>query len=82
MTACTLVRSCGVMALLIFGGCGQRERSSTADRTGAQLAGWTDHTDANRGYSVSFPDSWHRATERMSRIGEPRELLSLGHRAA
>jgi len=38
---------------------------------------WRAHADAHRGYSVRFPPSWHRATEPMSRISEPRELLSL-----
>jgi hypothetical protein len=77
MTACMLVRLCGVMGLLIFGGCGQREPSPEADGTSDSLPGWSSHTDADRGYGVSFPGSWHRATERMSRIDEPRELVSL-----
>lgn len=41
------------------------------------MRGWTGRSDADRGYSVSFPDSWHRAAVRMSHISEPRELLSL-----
>jgi hypothetical protein len=77
MTVRIVVRLCGVMALLVLGGCGQREPSSAAERTGDAVPGWTAHTDADHGYRISFPDSWHRATERMSRIGEPRELFSL-----
>jgi hypothetical protein len=77
MTLRTLVRLCGVMALLALGACGQREPSPGAERTGDSVPGWTAHADAGRGYSISFPDSWHRAREPMSRISEPRELLSL-----
>jgi hypothetical protein len=38
----------------------------------------TVHTDPARGFSIGVPDGWHRAGERMSRISEPRELVSLG----
>jgi hypothetical protein len=69
-------RLCGVAALLVLCGCGQQESSSRAERTGASLGGWTAHTDADRGYRVSFPGWWRRATEPMS-ITEPRELVSL-----
>jgi hypothetical protein len=77
MIGCALVRMYGVMALLALGACGQREPSSAVEWAGDSVPRWTTHTDADRGYSISFPPSWHRATERMSRISEPRELLSL-----
>jgi hypothetical protein len=77
MTVCGLLRLCGVMSLLAYGACGEHEPSSPAERTRDSIPGWTAQTDAERGYSISFPYSWHRATERMSRISEPRELLSL-----
>jgi hypothetical protein len=64
-------------ALLALGGCGQGSPGPGAVCTEVQPPGWTSHTDAERGYSVSFPDSWSRATVRMSRIDEPRELMSL-----
>lgn len=35
-------------------------------------------SDPSRGYSVEFPDTWEAAKERMSRIGDPRELFTLG----
>jgi hypothetical protein len=77
MRVCTLVRVCGMTALLALSACGQRDPSSPPDRTRASAPGWTTHTDEGRGYSISFPAPWHRATERMARISEPRELLSL-----
>jgi hypothetical protein len=77
VTVSTPMRVCGVMTLLVLAACGQREPSSATERAGDAVPGWTAHTDADRGYSISFPRSWHRATERMSRISEPRELLSL-----
>lgn len=39
---------------------------------------WAAYSDATRGYSLAMPDEWHLATERMSRISEPRELFSVG----
>jgi hypothetical protein len=39
---------------------------------------WTVHSRSARGYTVEFPDSWQVATERMSRLSEPRELFSVG----
>ena len=57
------------MALLVLSGCGELEPASHA---------WIVHTDPGRGYSVSVPESWQRASEPMSRITEPRELLSVG----
>ena len=43
-----------------------------------QPANGTVVSDPARGYSVSFPSSWQKATEQLSRISEPRELLSVG----
>lgn len=60
-----------VVALMVLAGCGQQEAASPAERT--DLAERPD-----RGFSVSFPASWQLAGERMSRISEPRELLSVG----
>jgi hypothetical protein len=74
MAASTLACLFGVTALLVFSGCGQRDAASGAERT----AGLVTHADRDRGYSVSFPESWQRAGERMSRISEPRELVSVG----
>jgi hypothetical protein len=39
---------------------------------------WRVQSKPTRGYSLDCPDSWQLATERMSRISEPRELFSLG----
>jgi hypothetical protein len=78
MTALSMARSFGLVALLAVCGCGQREPGSADERPAAPVQGWIDYTDAGQGYNVSFPESWHRATGRMSRISEPRELLSLG----
>lgn len=77
MTRYTPVCLCGVMALLALGACGQREPPAAVEQTGHSVPGWTAYSDPDRGYSISFPGSWHRATERMSRISEPREMLSL-----
>ena len=78
MTVFAMARWVGVVALLLLSGCGPRESASADQRPAAAVQGWLDHSDASQGYSVSFPASWHRATERMSRIDDPRELLSLG----
>jgi hypothetical protein len=39
---------------------------------------WPTWSDPDRGFAISFPDSWRRATERLSRITDPRELVSVG----
>jgi hypothetical protein len=78
MTVFTPARWFSVLALLVLSGCGPREPASADERRVASAQGWLHYTDAGQGYSVRFPESWHRATERMSRIGDPRELLSLG----
>jgi hypothetical protein len=67
-----------VVALLALGGCGQQEPASRAERTGHPVTEWLAHADPDRGYSISFPPSWQLATERISRLTEPRELLSMG----
>lgn len=36
-----------------------------------------EYADADHGYAVSLPAGWHLATERMSRITNPRELLTV-----
>jgi hypothetical protein len=77
MSAWTLVRLCCAIALPGLAACGERQPSPAPERPGHSLPGWTAHSDAERGYSIAFPGSWHRATERMSRISEPRELLSM-----
>jgi hypothetical protein len=77
MTAFAMARWFGVVALLALSGCGQREPASAGERPAAPVQGWIDYTDAGQGYNLSFPESWHRAAERMSRISEPREMLSL-----
>jgi hypothetical protein len=65
MAVSSMARAGGVVALLVLlCGCDSGTR-------------WTVHADAARGYRVSLPDSWYRAGERMSRISEPRELLSV-----
>jgi hypothetical protein len=73
MTASTLVWRCGAVALVVLCGCGGREPASQV----AEAERWVEYAEPDRGYSVSFPRSWHRATERLSRITDPRELLSL-----
>ncbi len=68
MTLLTLARGIAVSVAVVVGGCGERE----------QPANGTVVSDPARGYSVSFPSSWQKATEQLSRISEPRELLSVG----
>jgi hypothetical protein len=75
MTGRNRMRVCGAMALLALCACGQGERPSTSERTEDPMPGWTAHVDADRGYGIRFPHSWHRAPDRMSRISDPRELL-------
>jgi hypothetical protein len=67
-----------VLALLVVAGCGLQEPASRAQRTEEALADRPAHADPDRGYSISFPGSWQLASERMSRISEPRELVSIG----
>jgi hypothetical protein len=64
-----LGRACCLLLIATLAGCG--EQGSPA------ATGWTTHEDPERGYSVRYPPSWHRATERMSRIEDPRELLTV-----
>ena len=78
MTVSVLVRVCGVLALLALSGCARGYKPPAADPAAAPSAEWTTYSDASRGYSVGFPMSWHRADERLSRITEPREILTLG----
>lgn len=40
-------------------------------------SGWTTHHDQRWGYTVSFPNDWNQAPRPISRITEPREILSL-----
>ena len=61
-----LARAVPVILLSGLYGCGQADPD------------WTVRSDPARGYSVEVPDRWQLATERMSRISEPRELFSLG----
>jgi hypothetical protein len=63
-----MLRARGAVVILLaaLGGCDEGDRD------------WTIHSKPARGYSVEVPDSWHLATERMSRISEPRELFSMG----
>jgi hypothetical protein len=67
-----------VLALLVLVGCGQQGPASRAQRTGEAATEWAAHADRDRGYRISFPGSWQLASERMSRISDPRELLSIG----
>jgi hypothetical protein len=76
MTVFSPVCRFSVVALLLFGGCGQQEPDVRAERTGG-----TDqavHADWERGYRIDVPGSWRLASERMSRLADPRELLSIG----
>lgn len=67
-----------VVALLVLGGCGQQEPALRVQRTGDSVTAWAARADPDRGCSISVPVSWQLANERMSRISEPRELLSIG----
>jgi hypothetical protein len=53
--------------LAVLSGCG-----------GGDAPSWTTYSDSALGYSVSFPESWYRATEQLSRISEPHELFTVG----
>jgi hypothetical protein len=78
MTISVPVRICGLLALLALSGCARGHERPAAGPAAASSAEWTTYTDAGRGYSIGFPRSWQRATERLSRITEPRELLTVG----
>lgn len=67
-----------VVALLVLGGCGEQGAASRIQRNDEELTEWRTHADPDRGFSVSLPGSWRLAGERMSRISEPRELMSVG----
>lgn len=71
MAASTLAWLFGVTALVVFSGCGQRDTASGAERT----AGLVTHADRDRGYSVSFPESWQRAGERTSMAAQAWRIL-------
>ena len=55
--------------------CGEHVSRSAAEATPPE---WTSYQSAEWGYSVSFPNSWQRAERPVSRITDPREILSLG----
>ena len=69
---------CIVIAVLALSSCGEREVEVRGQRSGASVAESTLHQDPDRGFSVRFPVTWHRATEAMSRLTDPREVVSLG----
>jgi hypothetical protein len=77
MTFLTLARGIAVSVVVVVVGCGEGEQPPNGQGTGYSRADWTVVSDPARGYSVSFPSSWEKATEQLSRISEPRELLSL-----
>lgn len=69
------------MTLLLFllcaavAGCGGQASRSAG---GASAPVWTSYRSAGWGYTVSFPRSWHRATEPVApKLADPREILSL-----
>jgi hypothetical protein len=74
------------LALVLAEGCSE-DRPDVEPGFGASspvaqpLPAWTVHSDRRRGYSVGLPPSWQRAGERMSRIGDPRELVTVGTRS-
>jgi hypothetical protein len=68
----------GALAAPGMGACSEAEPATEAERTGARAEAWETYADPGRGFAISFPPSWRRATESMSRISEPRELVSLG----
>ena len=78
MAVSILVCRFSVVALLVFGGCGEQEAASRIQRNDEEVTEWRAHADPNRAYSSRFPASWQLAGERLSRISEPRELLSVG----
>lgn len=46
--------------------------------SGDERSSWVTSQDARRGYSVRFPESWHRASEPISpKLTDPREILAL-----
>ena len=78
MRPATLTRP---MTLLLFllcaavAGCGGQASRSAG---GASAPAWTSYRSAEWGYTVSFPRSWHRATEPVApKLADPREILSL-----
>jgi hypothetical protein len=50
----------------------------TAEEAELTPPGWTTYQSADWGYTVSFPTTWQRAENPVSRITDPREILSLG----
>ena len=64
----------GILILMSAAGGAECEHG----RATASAAAWMSHADATLGYSLRYPASWQRATERMSRITGPWELLTVG----
>ena len=69
-----MVKVFGILIFTLAVGCAEREHR----RATAPAPAWISHADATLGYSIRYPESWRRATERMSRITDPWELLSIG----
>ena len=78
MKKSVVVRLCIVIGVLALSGCSEREAEVRDQRSGASGVEWTLHRDLARGFSVGVPVTWHRATEAMSRLADPREVVSLG----
>jgi hypothetical protein len=69
-SALLIVVSAAVLAACGGQGSQSAEKVNSAEGTTYQSAKW--------GYTVSFPTSWQRAETPVSRITDPREILSLG----
>ena len=73
-------RAAVVLALALpAAGCGGSAQQGSGDRTSASDSRWTTYVDARHGFSVRYPRTWFRASERLTpQLDDPREILSLG----
>jgi hypothetical protein len=74
--ACVLIAGAALAALPA--GCGREDPEPVGPAHSDPGPVSPTYSDPDRGFAISYPNSWRRATERMSRLGDPRELVSLG----
>ena len=64
------------LSAAVLAACGQQVSRPVEDERPAP--DWITYRSAEWGYTVSFPSSWQRAELPVTRITDPREILSLG----
>src|SRR5687767_2592025 len=69
------MRAVALFLVVLAVGCGAEEAVLEPVTT----SGKTTYSGERRGYEVTFPSSWHRATEALTPgLAEPWEILSVG----